>query len=174
MRRSEFNKHINLLNEEELKQELITLFSKLNAVKQYYIMELGGDEERKIIYKKAKENIASKYATKSYRKPKRPRIQKVNTIINRLKNDAVFPFEMIDIYLFNAETAIQFQREYAYDSKPLYNTIISSYSKALDLISSEKMHNVYEDRCTSVLRISYSLPWVYIKLLNINKKVYNK
>ena len=154
MKRSAFLKHIHLLSEEELREELITLFSRLDDVKKFYALELGTDEDRKRIYAQAKKIISSKYATKSFKKPRRPRIQKVNSILNNLRNEAVFPFEMIDIYLFNVETAIIFMRTYHFDSAPIRNSIESSFRKALELMSSERMADKYNKRSMNILKTS--------------------
>ena len=59
MKRSSFIKHINHLDEEELREELLLLFSKLDDVKKFYALELGTDEERQKIYAKAKKIISS-------------------------------------------------------------------------------------------------------------------
>ena len=154
MRRSAFLKHVHLLNEEELREELISLFSKLDDVKKFYALELGTDEDRKRIYAQAKKIISAKYSTKSFKKPRRPRIQKVNAILNNLKKEAVFPFELIDIYLFNVETAIHFMRSYHFDSTPIRNSIESSFRKALELMSSERMEEKYHQRSIKILNTS--------------------
>ena len=170
MRRSAFLKHIHLLGEEELREELVVLFSKFDDVKKFYALELGTDEDRKRIYAQAKKVIASKYTTKSFKKPRRPRIQKVNSILSKLKNEAVFPFEMIDIYLFNVETAINFMRTYHFDSTSVRNSIETSFRKALELMVSERMEDEYQDRNLKILNTS-NIP---LELRYILTKHYNK
>jgi hypothetical protein len=81
MRKSSFIKHINQLEEEDLRSELLMLFSKVKGVSEFYKMELGSEADRKKLYDKAKKDIASKFATKSYRRPRRPRIQKTYKIL---------------------------------------------------------------------------------------------
>ncbi len=170
MRRSDFIKHLSLLTEEELQEEMKTLFSKVKEVRTYYSLELGSDEDRRKIYETAKKEIAAKYVTKSYRRPRRPRIQKVNAILSKLKKEAIFPFEVIDIYLFNVEAAINFMHKYYYDSRPLRNTITTSFAKAIELIVLEKMEDQYKDRCENILNSK----GVFIELRYELTKVYNK
>ena len=172
MRRTEFKKHLDLLIEEDLREELLTLFSKIEAVKSYYAMELGGDRDRQKIYKKAKENIASKYATKSYRRPRRPRIQKVNALLSKLLKEAVLPYEMIDIYLYNTEAALGFMMYYKFDSSPLRNAINTSFTKALALIELEKMRSEHKDRCEKINRDMSFAPWIFKASREEYRKVY--
>lgn len=164
MRKSTFQKHINQLSEEELREELMTLFNKVSAVSQYYKMELGSAEERQKTYTKAKADIESKYKTKSYRKPRRPRIQKIKKIISDLNKVTVLNYEMIDIYLFNTECATRFHNEYDFYSTPLFNTILHSFESALDLIRQNKMEDIYKERC---MKIVHSCDYLYNELLTL-------
>ena len=97
MNKTAFKKHIDQLDPEDLKEELMILFTKIKGVKEYYLMELGDDNQRKRVYDKAKKDISSKYATKSFKRPRRPRIQKVKNIIRDLEKESVLPFEMIEV-----------------------------------------------------------------------------
>ncbi len=151
MRQSTFHKHIQQLSEEDLKEELLTLFRKLDAVKDYYKIELGDAKDRQRLYDKAKKDIASKFATKSKRKPRRPRIQKALKILSEVKKKALFEYELIDIYLFTAETAWAFMDGYEFYSTPLHNIIVNTYEKAMVLISITKMEAEYQDRAEKLI-----------------------
>ena len=154
MRKSTFQKHIDQLSEEELKAELSLLYDKIEAVKKFYKMELGSVKDKKKYYDAAKKLITSKFATKSFRKPRRPRIQKVNSILRELKDRAIFEFEMIDIYLFTAETAISFMRDYYFQSDPVFNITTNCFSKACVLIKENRMESEYLERCDQIIERS--------------------
>ena len=158
MRKSQFLRHLKHLNEEELRNELTQLYDKLAEVKQYYSMELGSADERKKIYDRAKKEISSKYATKSYRKPRRPRIQKINKILSDMAKKSVFTHELIDLYLYDVETALVFMRTYGFFSEVLANHIIGVYQKALLLAEGLRLQEELKTRCEEILRSSrYSL-----------------
>lgn len=171
MRKSTFQKHINQLGEDDLRQELLLLFNKVPEVALYYKMELGTEKERTKMYDKAKADIASKYKTRSIRKPRRPRIQKIKKIISELNKLTVFSYEMIDIYLFNTESAIQFHNNYDFHSTPLFNTILNSFESALDLIEQNMMEDTYRERCQ---KIAYSCDYLYNELLTLFNDKYAK
>lgn len=160
MRKSVFIKHIEQLESEELRKELMILYDKLDLVRTHYALELGTDKDRKKRYDQIKKQIRSKYATKSLKKPRRPRIQKVNKILSEVASRAIFEYEMIDIYLFNTEEALNFMILHNYFSSPLFNTIQNSYTKALDLIAVNRMESDHKERCRSLVllgRISEEL-----------------
>ena len=150
MRRSTFLKHIQNLEEDDLRSELTLLYDKVKEVKQFYMMEIGSEQDRQKRYDKAKTEITAKFKTKSYRRPRRPRIQKINKIISELKQISVFNYEMIDVYLFCSETGLAFMNEYRFDSMPLNNLITKSFEKALNLIAECKMENDYKERCIDI------------------------
>lgn len=151
MRKSTFLKHINHIGEEELRDELLLLFEKIPAVKSYYALELGSEKDRQKLYEKAKVSIQAKYKTKSYRKPRRPRIQKINALLRDLEKKAVFNWEMIDVYLYNAEQGLSFMNSYRFYSEPLKNTITNSITKALFLIEESLFQEQYKDRVEALI-----------------------
>ena len=151
MQKSTFTKYIHSLNEEELKQELDNLYNKVPEVKHFYVLELGSDSDRKKIYDRIKKDLTSKYATKSYRKPRRPRIQKINTILREVEKHVIYTFELGDIFLFNVECATTFMKKYHFYSEPLHNNILASFEKACLYIRDALMEEAFEERIASVI-----------------------
>ncbi len=172
MRRSTFLKHISSISEEELRDELLQLFTKVPEVKSFYSMELGDEKDREKIYEKAKVSIQAKYKTKSYRKPRRPRIQKINALLKDLEKKAVFSWEMIDIYLFNAEQGLSFMRDYRFYSEPLKNTILNSLRKALPLIEESLFQEKYKERVEAIILFKVFDFGMRQEMVSLIRKIY--
>ncbi len=151
MRVSEFKKFIQSLEEEELHQEMIKLYIKFKVVKDHYAMELGSNKDRTKIYANAKKEIIKRYATKSYRKPRKPRIRKINSILTEMSIKAIFEHEMIDLYLFNAETGNEFIKNYDLMTTPIFNTIAKSFDSAINIILRSLLEEEYETRCQNIV-----------------------
>ncbi len=169
MRKSKFKKHIDQLEEDDLRDELLGLYDKLEEVRHYYQMELGSQEEREKRYVKARKEIEAKYKTKSFRKPRRPRIQKVKKILSELEKLSVFSYELIDIYLFDVETALNFVRKYDYFTQVLYNNISTSFEKACQQIHLNLMDEKYSERCENILVLSRYIPELHCNLKAISQ-----
>ena len=167
--KAKFKKHLSELNIEELRHELLGLYDKVKEVKNHYAMELGSENDRKRLYDKAKSEIISKYATKSYRRPRRPRIQKINIILRRMKQTAVFKHELIDLYLFDIEQAMVFIAKYGFFSQTLANHITSVYKMAAQLIAQEQMYPDYIDRSDSILSRAELIPDLHWELDEIRQ-----
>ena len=150
MRKSAFTKFLENLESDELKEELLLLYDKVPGVKAYYKMELGTDEERAKLYIGIKKQITSCYATRSLRRPRRPRIRKVQSILSLAKKDAIYDYELADVYLFNTEKAIEFMTKYGFYSEALSNTIRKSFEKAIHLIKLSLTEDMFRDRIKAI------------------------
>jgi len=146
MRSASFNKYLNSLSPEELQNELKMLYSKIPAVKDFYKMELGDDKARGSLYKKVKDEIKSRYATKSYRRPRRPRIQKVNKLLSEMKKKSIFDHEMVDLYLYDLEQCIALADEYRIFTTVMHNHINQVFTKAIRMIQADKLEDMFADR----------------------------
>lgn len=151
MRKSDFLKFIKSLNEEELRTEMEQLFEKVSAVKEHYAMELGSDKDRARIFTNAKKSITRYYATKSYRKPKAPRIRYVQNLLKEMKALSIFNHEMADLYLHDVETALGFMREYYFSSTSVNNNIEKSFTAACDLISEGNFQAMFIERVELIM-----------------------
>lgn len=164
LRKSQFIKHLNHLSESELRDEILTLFDNVPEIKTYYTMELGSEADRKKIYDKAKKEIASKYTTKSIYNPRPPRIQKINAILSNMKRKSIFAHEMVDLYLYDVEMALEFSRKYDFSTLTLSNHIAKSYKAACDIINEQQIHSEYAQYCFDLLEVSMNLSYTYVDL----------
>lgn len=150
MSKAKFVKHIKALGEAEMREELTILYTKIKEVKLYYAMELGDDEGRKKIYDKAKVDIKNLYYTRG--KPRRrPRIQKIKTILKNLEKLAVFTHETIDINLYTCDISMSYLMRRPSITQPTYNNCIDTFNKALKLIQQTALYDEFDERCQQIL-----------------------
>ncbi len=168
MRKSQFLKHIDSLEIDDLKEEITHLFDKVKGVKEYYKMELGSDEDRVKMYATLKKEISKCFATRSYRKPRRPRIKKLKSLLKEAHKNAIFDHEMADIYLHASEAGLHFNMEYDFYSDTLLNNIIQCFEKALMLIDASMTWDMFEDRIQK--HVSHRLTSFDIRLALIKVK----
>ena len=155
MKKTKFIKHLEQLEEEDLRGELLSLYEKFLDVRKFYSMELGKDEDRARIFAKAKKDIASKYATRSTRRPRRPRINKINKLLTEVTKISIFKEELIDLYLYNCEMALDFMLAYHFHSDPLHNTVVKSIDKACSLIVESQSEEEFRERLNRIIDRSF-------------------
>ena len=166
MRKSDLQKHLDQLEAEELRREVLDLYSAIPQVRSYYTMELGSEKQRSRAYKGAMDEISKKFHTKSLRKPRRPRIQKLNALIRRLEDQTVFPHEMIEVYLHTCTCAIDFKIKYGFQSGPLDNCVIKFYKKASTQTVASGLEHVHHDRLKGLQKKIGSYPDLLSRLLH--------
>ena len=167
MSKAKFKKHLSELNHEELKHELLNLYTQIEDVRKYYAMELGSEKDRTRIFDKAKKEIEAKYTTKSYRKPRRPRIQKVNAILSRMSKSSVFEHELIDLYLFDIEKAMIFSIKYHFYSHVLGNHLVKTFEKTLQMIRRAHVWDLFDERCRLVISRSEDIPEIHWAIVDL-------
>ncbi len=146
MSRSAFTKFINTLEEEDLRKELTSLYSKIDSVKKHYAMELGKDTDRKKIYDRAKKDVYNLLYVRG--KPRRrPRIQKIKVLLKDLAKFSVFQHELADLYLYAAEQQMAFLQRRPSTTQATYNNCVDNFSKACDIINQLVLHESFEKRC---------------------------
>ena len=157
MRKAAFTKFIDSLSEEELRSELSQMYDKYKEVKAHYAMELGSEKDRQRVFQSAKKDIAAKYKTKSYRRPKRPRISKVKTILKKMEKISIFKEEMADLYFYNCECILHFIEEYDFHSDPLYNNLGESFQKGVDLVMMSMQEEAFTSRCKDIVERTFGI-----------------
>ena len=164
MRKSQFIKHLQELGEDDLREELLQLYKSVPEVKTYYSMELGSEKERKKLYDRVKKEIIAKYATKSFRRPRRPRIQKINLILAEMNRKSIFAHEMADLYLFDIEQAIEFSRKYQFYSNVLSNHVVKFFNEACRIIQEQVLQDTYRERCENILSNVLYYPTIHMDM----------
>ena len=169
MSRTEFNKYIKSLEEEELRKELTAIYQKIPEVKLHYAMELGSDADRMKIFRNAKKDINNLIYIRN-RPRKRPRIQKIKTILKDISKISVFEHEMAELYLFASECQMQYLLRRPSTTKATYNNCIENFKKACDIIDQLALQAQFKDRCQMLATDSDSLFMIEEEL----EEIYNK
>ena len=172
MQKSKFTKYIKSLTEEELVAELESLYSYSPDVKQFYVMELGSEKDRKRVYDNIKKDIESKYATRSLRRPRKPRISKIRAILRNLERQKSFTYELGDVFLFNVECATEYVKKHWILTDPLRNIILETYEKACLNIRDALMEDEHMDRINQCLVNMRRQPGTAIEMEKIRDKIF--
>lgn len=164
MRKSTFRKHLEQLDEQDLKDELNALYDRFEVIRTYYGLELGSDKDRSKLLNKAKKAVAAKYATKSKRRPRRPRIQKANAVIKQAAAQMIFEEDKVALYAFAARTGAAFCIDYNFHSEVLYRNIAKNFGRALDLMRLGRYEPQFEDELLNIMSMVERVTDLHIDL----------
>ena len=149
--------YLKELNEQELRDEIKELYRKFPIVKEYYQLELSTDSTPVVDDYK---NKIRRYYFPANRKIKRPKATKMRELINNFKKVAPFTYDVIDLLLYQVETMIAFTEERGYVSKGFYQTMVSRYKEALQLIVQEEAKEIFLERSQKIVEDASFMSWV--------------
>lgn len=158
----EFNKYLKSLGKEELIKELQKLYGKFDSVQQYYKLELSEDSEAVLAEFKAK--IKKEYfPTRGYGAARNNVSRKV---IIEFKKISVHPKDVVELLLYRVEKMLEFTLTYGDIDEPFYNSLISSFEQACELIEKEQLQTYYKIYCQELIGQSTNFGWGVYEELN--------
>lgn len=159
----EFKQLIAQMDEAELREELLKLYTKLPLVKDFYNQDLMTEEERQEVLNTFKTRIYKEYWT-SKSNPKLPNNTNIKKILDEYEKIAVFPFDVIDLLVYRVETNTDHANTFGGTSDGCYNTSITSFKKAMKLMNENNLRSYFENRCKDIFRAN-NIDYWYIEQL---------
>ena len=158
-------KYLKSLDEKELYQELMKLYTKFPAVKEYYAMELSPNTDKIVAQYKAK-------IKKVYFKPNgnfgRAKSSLSRKVITAFKKIAIHESDVIELWLYRTEMMTKYLVDRNYYSETFYKSLATSFETTCQLISKEKMETAFKTRCHDIVNavsgfwgLSEELQWIY-------------
>ncbi len=161
---TDLKKLIAEMSEDELRLEIIKLYTKLPQVKEFYNQDLMTEEERQVVLKVYKDKIYKQFRTSAGN----PRGMVNNTTIRGIISDyekiAVFPYDVVDLLIYRVEEATELANDYGGMAESNYNAAITSFKKAMTLVKEHGLMSHFEDRCKMIFK-SNNLDYWYIEQL---------
>lgn len=155
MRKTNFTKFLESLNEEELREELDKLYTKYKPIKEFYSMELGSDDDRKKLLDRTKKSIGKLY--EKFRT--RSRLSKVNNLLKEMASISIFDHELADVYIHHVETAVNHLNYYDWTKDADFNHLSNSFKKAVDLVTSSQSKDQFKPRFDDVIGQLHRFSW---------------
>lgn len=154
-------KHLEELTKAELTAEILKLFEKIKAVKDYYEMDLGTDTSAVLNEYKAK--IERQYFPKrGYGTPKAAEVRK---LISEFKKIAIFEFDVVDLLLFRVEKAVDFTNAYGDIDEAFYTSAENAFDDALKLAKKTATLAAIKERSRQVVLETQNMGWGFYDAL---------
>jgi len=161
---SDLKKLILEMSEDQLRQEIVKLYTKLPQVKDFYNQDLMTEEERQ----KALEGYKDKIYKQFWTSGGNPRNMVNNTTIKSVISDyekiAVFPYDIIDLLIYRVEIATDVANQFGGMAESNYNASITAFKKATKLMKENNLKSHFEARCKSIFKHD-NLDYWYIEEL---------
>ena len=158
------------MTEDDLRKELIKLFSKLDQVKDFYAQELLSDADRDKMLEECKQKIYNEFWTRGGN-PRMPNNKNIRTYIANFEKVATFPYDVIDLLLYRVETATEFANRFGGMPEAAYNSSISAFDKAVKLMKKHKLEDEFKKRCGELFAYSNLSGWYSSQLKELFENI---
>lgn len=150
MSKRSLKKYLETLNEEQLREQIMELYSTFKDVKVYYDFVFNPKEDK--LVREAKEKIANEYFPVKRRKP-RARRSVAQKYIKHFLTLGVSPVQVADVMWYNLEIATTFNAEKQVKQEAFYKSMAGSFDEALKYTLvhglpdqfEARIHKLYDD-----------------------------
>ncbi|THH39950.1 DUF6155 family protein [Neolewinella litorea] len=128
----DFNKYLDHLNEEELREELERLYGRFPVLREYYQMELT--DPKKVVDKYKKELRKSFFPSRGRGKRGRSVSRK---IIKKFSEVSIHPKDLVELYFYRAELMAEYIGAQRIDSEAYHDSTVKAFEEACELADRE-------------------------------------
>ncbi|WP_146088796.1 DUF6155 family protein [Neolewinella xylanilytica] len=136
----DFNKYVNHLEEEELRNELQRLYARFPVLKEYYQMELG---DAKRVVDKYKANLRKSFFPARGR-GKRGRSQS-RKIIKKFAEISIHPKDLVELHFYRAELMAEYIAARRIDSEAYHDSTVKAFADAAAMAEAEVLLEYFAD-----------------------------
>jgi hypothetical protein len=148
-------KHLKQRSHDELVADIAELFTRLDAVKDYFALQLQGpyvdvSEEYKARIK------AEFFPARGYGEARLSVARKAVTDYKKLGPP---PASLADLMLYYVETGVRFTNTYGDINEAFYNSMVTMYQRAVELLSAHGLLAGFEERCLKIVTATRNIGW---------------
>ncbi|NJB84571.1 hypothetical protein GGR26_000316 [Lewinella marina] len=136
----DFNKYINHLTEEELREELERLYGRFPVLREYYRMELG---DPKVVIDKYKDALRKVFFPARGR-GKRGRSQS-RKIIKKFAEVSIHPKDLVELHFYRAELMAEYLGARRVDSEAYHDSTVKAFQEACELAEREVLLDYFAE-----------------------------
>lgn len=160
MSKRDLKKYLGELDKEQLQEQLIELYEKFTAVKEYYDFVFNPKEEKRL--QDAKLKISHEYfPVSSSGKKRKPKMRRsvAQKYIKHFITLGVDPFVIADVMLYNIEIAQTFSAEYPIRQDTFYKSMQNSFDQAVQFLIANGILSEFKSRINAIYEEIISQKW---------------
>jgi len=157
MSASELKKKLKSKTQKELIDDIAKLFKSFDVVKEYYQVQLFGNDEK--VLQKYKAIIEHEFFPISERKDPPARLSVAKKAITEYKKLANSGINIADIMVFYVETGVRFTIEYGDIDEAFYISMESMFERALKFIVKNGLATIFNNRLLTVVSDTEGMGW---------------
>lgn len=153
----DLREHLKKKSQSELIEDIAHLFKNFDAVREYYQLQIDGSFSDELIarYKLQIEEI---FFPKRY-KDAPLKLVDARRCISEYEKVSDSQVGRVDLMLYYVEQGVRYTRQYGEINATFYNSLISMYKSAVEIITEAKMHARFDVRCRQLVKDTSGIGW---------------
>src|SRR5437868_3125372 len=156
MKLKDLRQYLGTSSREQLIAEIGEMFSKIDAVKDYYQSELNLGYSAEV---SEKYKSVIKHEFFPARGFGRARLSVARKAVSDYKKVTASKFGAADMMLYYVEVGVQFTNTYGDIDEAFYNSMESMYERAVEYIVRHGMRGQFEERCRRIVTDTADIGW---------------
>jgi len=148
MSKRDLKKYLGELDKEQLQEQLIELYEKFTAVKEYYDFVFNPKEEKRL--QEAKLKISNEYFPIGKTRKAKMRRSTAQKIIKHFITLGVDPFVIADVMLYTIEIAQTFSAENPIKQEAFYKSMNNSFEQAVQFLIANGILSEFKSRIKAI------------------------
>lgn len=157
MSKRDLKKYLSELSNEQLQEQVVSLYDKFAPVKTYFDFVFNPKEEN--LVKDAKIKISNEYFPVRGKRPKMRR-SVAQKYIKHFISLGVDSFKIADVMLYNIEIAQALSSEKVIKSELFFKSMLTSYEQAVSFLIAEGILNEFQNRVVEVKDEAFQQDWI--------------
>jgi hypothetical protein len=157
MSRRALKKYLTGLKKPELEEQMVDLYDRFPAVKQYYDFVFNPREDKWV--QEAKVKISNEYFPLKRKKP-RARRSVAQKYIKQFLKLGMAPYLIADVMLFNLEVAQSFSSDHNVPDA-FYKSMLNSFTQLVQHVSFYEILPDFKERIIKVYKGTIEQKWEY-------------
>ncbi len=144
----DFLRLLKELDEDELREELKSLYERFPVLREYYKLELSGST--KAVLEKYKAAVRKAFFTGRRRMGKRGRSNSAK-IIKDFKEVSIHTKDLIELNFYRVAVMIEAMDYYNVDNEPFFNSMSKSFERAAEMAEKEQMLDTFREMADKIV-----------------------
>jgi len=152
----ELKQYLKGKSHDELVSDVATLFTKFDAVKEYYTMHLGGIYSPDLLNQYKAVIRQEFFPSRGYGEA---RLSVARKAVNDYKKVSDSREGLIDLMLFYVEMGVKYTNQYGDINESFYSSMERMYDRATKQIAESHLHDQFQQRCLGIVFDTSGTGW---------------
>jgi hypothetical protein len=152
----ELKQRLKSKSHDELVNDIATLFTKFEAIKEYYTMQLGGTYSLELLDQYKSVIKREFFPARGYGAARLSVARKAVTDYQKISESQE---GLIDLMLFYVEMGVMYTNQYGDINEPFYASMESMYDRATKYIAKNNLQDRFEQRCSRIVSDTSGIGW---------------